>query len=194
MNSWRRISFTKAMHLLDEGRAQDALKIGNDLVASDDEGDRLSGYLCRGLVYEDGGQGLQKDIEKSIYNYRQAALIAPNAISFCYLARASMKKGGESGYSEALKYLQQAAESGVTPEVILGFAHYYRTKPDNDFESAKKFYLRAAFHGRYMGFFGYSEVSRQSGQNFRAAVVDVIRIFLGPFIALLIGVRAQDRF
>lgn len=182
------------MRLLDDGCAKDALEIGNALVLSEDEGDRLSGYLCRGLAYEDGGQDLQPDIEKSIYNYRQAALIAPDPISFCYLARASMKISGGRGYQDAFKYLQEAAGIGLTPEVILGFAHYHRTKPDADLDAAKKFYLRAAASGRFRGFFGYSEVARELRQNVRAFVADCIRITLGPFIDLLLGKRAQDRF
>lgn len=194
MSARRRDLFSKAMRLLDDGYAKDALQIGNDLVSSEDEGDRLSGYLCRGLAYEDGGDDLQSDIEKSIYNYRQAALIAPDAISFCNLARASMKKGSGNGYQDALKFLQEAAEINVTPEVILGFAHYHRTKPDRDLDAAKKFYLRAASQGRFLGFFGYSELARELEQNFRALVVDCLRIILGPFIALLLGKRAQDRF
>lgn len=181
------------MHLLDEGYAQDALKIGNELVTSDDESEKLSGYLCRGLAYEDGGNDMPPDVDKSIYNYRQAALIAPSSISFCYLARASMKRGCENGYNDALRYLHEAADIGITPEVMLGFAHYHRTKPDRDLEGAKRFYLRAAANGRFMGFFGYSEVSRELGQNIRALAVDCARIILGPLIALLMGGRAQDR-
>lgn len=182
------------MRLLDDSCARGALEIGNDLVASEDEGDKLSGYLCRGLAYEDGGHDLQPDVEKSIYNYRQAALIAPDPIAFCYLARASMKRSGECGYQDAFKYLQEAARIGWTPEVVLGFAHYHRTKPDVDLDAAKTFYFRAAAGGRFRGFFGYSEVARELGQNVRAFVADCVRIILGPLIALLLGKRAQDRF
>lgn len=56
MSSRNTSSFTKAMRLLDDGCEQEALQIGNFLLSSADEGDRLSGYLCRGSVYEDGGK------------------------------------------------------------------------------------------------------------------------------------------
>lgn len=77
--------------------------------------------------------------------------MTPDSISFSYLARASMKRGGEGGYQDALKYLQEVAEIGLTPEVILGFAHYHRTEPDIDLDAAKRFYLRAAVGGRFGG-------------------------------------------
>lgn len=194
MNAGRNAVFAKAMRLLDDGRAKEALEIGERFVLSDDEGDRLSGYLCRGLAYEDGGQDLQPDVEKAIHNYRQAALIIPDPISFCHLARASMKAGTGDGYEAAFKYLQEAARTSLTPEVALGFAQYYRTKSGSDLDLAKKFYLKAAVRGRFGGFFGYSEVAREAGQNVRAFAVDCIRIALGPLMALLLGRRAQDRF
>lgn len=190
----RKDEFAQAMRLLDVGCAREALEIGNYLVSSDDEGDRLSGYLCRGLAYEDGGKDLEPDLEKSIDNYRRASLIAPDALSFCYLARASMKIATGVGYQRAFRYLQEAEALGLTPEVILGFAYYYRTKPDVDLDAAKKNYMRAALAGRFAGFFGYAEVARLLGQNGRALVADCLRIALGPLIALLIGKRAQDRF
>lgn len=120
--------------------------------------------------------------------------MAPDPIPFCYPARASIKKGDGSGYQDAFGYLQEAARSGLTPEVVLGWAHYHRTRPDVDLDAAKKFYLRAAAGGRFRGFFGYSEVARELGQNGRAFVADCIRITLGPFMALLLGKRAQNRF
>ncbi len=190
----RKSHFSKAIRLLDEGRAHEALQVASLLLSSDDEGDKLSGYLCRGFAYEDGGEDLQPDLEKATHNFRQAALIAPDAITFCYLARTSMKRGGDSGYSHALIYLRHAADIAMTADVILGFAHYHHTKPDRDADCAKRFYLRAACRGRFAGFFGYSEVSRELGQHIRARAVDCIRIALGPFIALLIGRRAQDTF
>lgn len=194
MSSRNTSRFPKAMRLLDDGCAQEALQIGNCLLSSADEGDRLSGYLCRGSVYEGGGKDLQPDLEKAMYNFRQAALIAPDAITFCNLARTSMKRDGDIGYSDALKYLKHAADFAMTAEVILGFAHYHRMKPDKDMKCAKRFYLRAAVRGRFRGFFGYSEVARELGQNNRARAVDCIRVVLGPVIALLIGSRAQDAF
>lgn len=105
-----------------------------------------------------------------------------------------MKRGGDVGYSDALKHLKHAADFAMAAEVVLGFAHYHRTKPEKDVKCAKRFYLRAAVRGRFNGFFGYSEVARELGQNNRARAVDGIRVILGPVIALLIGSRAQDAF
>lgn len=54
MKSGREECFSRAMRLLDDGHAKDVLERGNDLISSEDEADRLSGYLCRGLAHEDG--------------------------------------------------------------------------------------------------------------------------------------------
>jgi hypothetical protein len=105
-----------------------------------------------------------------------------------------MKKGSGSGFQNAFGYLQEAAGRGLTTEVVLGWAHYQRTRPDVDLDAAKKFYLRAAAGGRFRGFFGYSEVARELGQHGRAWGADCIRITLGPLMALLLGKRTQGRF
>lgn len=194
MKHSRSIKFGKAMKLLEKGRARDALEIGEELVSSDDEGDRLSGYFCRGAIYEDGGPDLPVDIERAIYNYRQVTLIAPDWVAFNNLARMSMKRGGVSGFADAIKYLNEASKIEVSPEVLLGYALYHRTKPDSDLIEAKRFYLRAAMRGRFAGLFGFSEVARELGQPFRAFFADSIRILLGPIVALLIGSRVRDTF
>lgn len=191
MNGERSRAFADAMRYLDEGRAEEALRIGESLVRSTDEGDRLSGYLCRGFVYEDGAVDFNIDLDRAMYNYLQASLIAPDPITYAYLARVSMKKGE---YPYALRYLNESASMGSSIESILGFAHYYREKPNKELEVSKRFYLRAALRGRFSGFFGYSQVAREAGQTIRAIAMDVVRVILGPFIAIVMGVKARDRF
>lgn len=186
-----RSDFQKAMAYLDRRDARSALATADDLTGSPDERDQVSGYLCRGFVYEDGGDDLEPDLSKAIYNYRHASLLAPDSITFCCLARASMKLG-EIGLSDAWKFLVEARALRDTPEVALGFAQYYREK--SDFKKASYFYRSAAFSGRFAGFFGYAEVSRIMGQNGRALLADCLRVLLGPFIALLIGSKAQEQF
>ena len=186
--------FKEAMRLLEEGRAQAALQCADELVSSESEADRLSGYLSRGWVYEEGGPDLAIDLDRAIHNYLQVALIAPDWVSYANLARANLKKGGECGFANAFKYLQECSKIKLTPEILLGFAIYHREKPDRDLEKAKEFYLRAALKGRFTGLFGFSEVARELRQYFRAAVADCIRITLGPIVVLFIGSRARDTF
>ncbi|MGH8050612.1 MAG: hypothetical protein ACREPB_08150 [Arenimonas sp.] len=194
MKSVSTAKFRAAMKMLDCGDAAQALKIGKELLQSRDESHILAGHLCVGLIYETGGFDFTPDIETAVYHYRLAAAITPDPISFCYLARALMKRN-EADYLSAYKYLNFAKEIKETPQVMLGFAQYYRTRPKNsDLASAKKYYLRAALHGRFDGFFGYASVCRELKQNFRALFVDCARLLTGPFIALLIGSDARDRF
>lgn len=193
MRSERSSLFKKAMRMLDEGHAQSALAVGHELLRSDDEAYKLSGHLCVGLIYEEGGNDLVQDLDRATYHYHHASALSPDPIPFSYLARATMKRG-PSGYTLAYKYLVEARKLGEPSEVLLGFATYYRTKPDKDLTSAKRYYLRAALQGRFAGFFGYSSVSRELGQKVRALLMDCLRLVVGPFLALLIGRAAQDRF
>lgn len=187
--------FAEAMALLDEGKARAALYLSEILLASDISHNQISGYLCRGFVYEDGGHDLPADLDKAIDDYRQVAAMVPSPPPFCCIARASMKKNHRQGYADGLAYLQRAASMGVTAEVLLGFAHYHRTHPDTpDLRAAQGYYLRAAKHGRFAGFFGYSSMARQLGQPVRALAMDTLRILSGPFLALLLGRRTQETF
>lgn len=184
----------EAMNLLDSGHACAALDIAERLISSDDERDQLSGYFCRGVIYEDGGVDVSPDVDKAIYNYRQVALLSPDWVSFNSLARMYMKKGGNNGFLSAKKYLDEAARIEVSPEVLLGYALYYRKKPESNPDMAKRYYLQAAVRGRFYGLFGYSEIARENGQPFRAVIADCVRILLGPFIVFLIGSKARNVF
>lgn len=193
MKSERAEKFGKAMRLLDAGLAQDALGIGKSLLSSKDESYKLAGHLCVGLVYEEGGDDLARDIDKAIFHYHHAVAAARDPISFSYLARAMMKKGA-CAYPAAFRYLVEAKNLGEPPEVLLGLAQYHRTKPDKDMVLAKRYYLRAALQGRFAGFFGYSSTCRELRQERRALAMDVVRLMAGPFLAFLLGRSAQDRF
>lgn len=183
--------FKSAMGLLSEGSARQALLLAEAMISSEDESERLDGYLCRGMVYEDGGAGVDMDLAVSLDSYRRVSLIAPCSIAFSNLARVSMKLGD---FSRVLRYLESAAEFEVTPELILGFAKFYEECSPADGLTAKRLYIKAAFKGRFAGFFGYSRVARKMGQYGRALAVDCIRVMLGPLMALLLGKKAQYQF
>lgn len=182
------------MRLLEEGHPQAALECAEELVSSDLEADRLSGYLSRGWIYEDGGPGLDVDLNRAFNNFLQVTLIAPDSVSYANLARVSMKMGGERGFADGFKYLNLAADRECTPEVLLGYATYYREKPSPDLQKARDFYLRAALRGRFAGFFGFSRVSRELHQHVVALGADAVRIVLAPLLAVLIGSRTRNTF
>lgn len=191
--SMRARKFKYAMQLLYAGRAAEAMAVGKDLLGQSEASHQLSGHLCLGLIYEEGGPGVPQDLDAAILHYHKAAVIAQEPLTFCYLARAAMKKS-ESCYSSAFRFLEEASRLGNPVELSLGYAYYYRTKKDPDPELAKKYYLRAALRGRFAGFFGYSSLCRSLGQNGRALGMDTIRLLSGPLLALLLGGSAQDEF
>jgi TPR repeat protein len=183
--------FRRAVQLLERGQADQALRLADSLTSSMDERHRLDGYMCRGMIFEEGGSDLCVDLDKALDSYRRASLIAPNSITFTSLARVSLKR---RAYAESLRFLQIAADHELTPEVLLGFAQYSEESVPMDASKAKSYYLRAALKGRFSGFFGYSRMSRKMGQPVRAALVDALRIIAGPLIALAIGARARYQF
>ncbi len=182
-----------ALKLLDKGAAAEALAIAEMLADSRDGAVRISGLICKGLVYEHGGQGVPMDLGKALHCYRSVALVTRDADTFCDMARVLLKQGGEQ-CEAGHRYLLEAARSKHSPEVSLGFAEYYRSRPVPDLSASRAHYLKAALAGRFRGFFGYSEISRKLGQPWRALGMDCLRLVLGPAIALLLGSKAQGRF
>ncbi|WP_223250247.1 hypothetical protein [Marilutibacter maris] len=185
--------FKAAMQALDGGDATTALNIARDLLLSADERDHVSGYLCMGYAHENGGRTSALDLDEALNCFRKLSLLAPGPLPFVLMARVCMKIGGPDKFRMALKYLDEAREKAACL-YLLGRAHYLRVGPERDLVEAKKLYLRAAMAGRFSGFFGYSEVARELGQNGRALAMDGLRLSTGWLISLLIGVRAQESF
>ncbi len=183
--------FKRAVRLLDQAEVAQALALGQQLIGSLEESDRLDGYLCLGFVYEDGGPGFAPDLDKALDSFRRASLIAPNAITFLNLARVSLK---QKEHAAALRFLYLSADYEVMPETLLGFGHYFEAHLPSGSAKARAYYIKAAMRGRFAGFFGYSRVARASGQVVRAFLMDLLRIVFGPFIALAIGTRARFQF
>jgi TPR repeat protein len=186
----RHDAYARARKALRYNRAAEALILSKELIDSDYIPDHVPGYLLKGLVYELGGDGVDKDLERAAASYRKAASLAPDAITFLYLARALMKQGGERR-REALRYIDEARVLRMAPEVNLAYATYYESGSDSDYIKARDYYLRAALAGRFAGFFGYAAMSRKMGQNVRATVVDCLRLVAGPFLFLLLGKKAS---
>lgn len=183
--------FRKGVRLLEQGQAGQALRLAEALIRSEDEMDRLDGYSCRGMVFEDGGLDVAIDLERSLDSYRRASLIVPCAVSFLHLARISLK---QKDFAQSWRFLEISSGYEVTPEILLGYAQWFEESVPMDAEKAMFYYWKAALRGRFAGFFGYSRVARSAGQPLRALSMDVLRILTGPLIALAIGVRAQYQF
>lgn len=182
--------YGRARKALRGNQAKDVLALSETLIKSDHAPAHASGYLMRGMAYELGGEGIEIDLERAAANYRKAASLAPDAITFLYLARALMKQGGER-HRDALRYIEEARSIRMAPEVDLAYAKYFESGSDPDYVRARNYYLRAALAGRFAGFFGYSAISRKMGQKVRAAFVDGLRLVAAPFLFLLLGKKAS---
>lgn len=183
--------YDSARKALRHSRAEEVLALSETLIKSDHTPAHASGYLMRGMAYELGGDGVERDLARAAESYRKAAYLAPDAITFLFLARALMKQGGDR-HREALRYIKEANSLRITPEVHLAYAKYYEGGSDPDYAVARRYYLRAALAGRFAGFFGYSAMSRKMGQNIRAILVDGLRLVAGPLLFLLLGKKASE--
>ncbi|NIJ70316.1 hypothetical protein [Xanthomonas sp. 60] len=182
--------FGDAIKALRNSQSQDLLALSEILIKSDHAPFNAPGYMMRAMAYELGGQGIERDLERAASNYRKAAYLVPDAITFLYLARVLMKQGGEQ-HRNALRYIDEAKVLRMVPEVNLAYARYYEGGDDPDYVKAQHYYLRAALAGRFAGFFGYSAASRQMGQHVRACVVVGLLIIAFPFLLLLLGKKAR---
>ena len=178
-----------ACRALRDKRMSSVIALSDELIRVGEMRD--SGYFMRGIAFEYGGDGVDINLDRAIDSYRQAAYLMPDSITFLYLARAHMKKGGEH-HKSALRYIEEAEVARKSPMVDVAYARYYEELPTPDYVKAGSYYLRAAMSGRFAGFFGYSSVSRKLGRKFRALFVDCVRITLGPFLFLILGKKASE--
>ncbi|MBB3275433.1 MULTISPECIES: hypothetical protein [unclassified Pseudoxanthomonas] len=183
-------TYNDARNAIRSNSAKELLALSETLINSDHTPSHASGYLMRGIAYELGGDDVESDLERAAANYRKAASMVPDAITFLYLARALMKQGGER-HREALRYIDEAKSLRMVPEVNLAYAKYYESSDKPNYAKARHYYLHAALAGRFAGFFGYASMSRKMDQKARAILVDGLRLALGPFLFLLLGKQAS---
>ncbi|WP_147455593.1 hypothetical protein [Solilutibacter pythonis] len=184
----------RAQDAFHDWKASIALAALEEVLQVEGSPDDAAAYLLKGLIFEFGGEGVQVDLAKAVENYRAASYLIGGLglIPFLYLARALMKQGVGS-YPEAFKYIREASGVRHSPEVDLAFAEYYEVAESKP-ALAKKYYLRAAAKGRFAGFFGLASVLRKEGHKVQALMVDVVRIFLGPILFILLGRAARANF
>lgn len=153
----------------------------------------VQGYMLRGIAFENWHQSPESKIREAVSDYRSAAILAPSAAAYQYLARALMKSG-ENHYEEAHRFLQEGWELEKCPEILLGLGKYYLTKPAQDLDQAMLYYKRAAFNGRFCGFLATARIYRISGRPGLAFAWDMLRILLAPLVWITQGRRALFDF
>lgn len=180
----------KAYLALKHGDLKTVLEAANTLLESDYSPVHGEAHWLRGAVFEFGGNGVNRDIKKSIASYRKAAYIVPHSRTYLSLARALMHSDQENA-SDAFRFIVEAEKLAIGADVYLAYARYYESQMVDDLTSASKYYFKAALRGRFTGFFGYSRCARKTGKKVRAGLMDVARVSLGPIIFLLLGRKAS---
>lgn len=185
--------YLRARQALRENRAKDVIEFSEILIKSSHSPSRAPGYMMRGLAYEYGGSDLEIDLDRAIDCCRKASTIEPDSITFLHLARALMKTTDDRR-RKALKYIEEAKSIRMEPEINIAYARYYEEGEEQDCLKSREYYRRAAFSRLHAGFFGYAKISRVMGHNFRADIVDFLRVLLIPFLFLMAGKKAARSF
>jgi len=180
----------RAVTALADAEYEDALAAASELVAAGEPW-LLDGLVGRALTLESWLSGPSDRLILAAADWQRMAEMAPAAVSYVGLARVLMKLGNrEAAYSSLL----EAKRYACTPEVLLAFAHYYRTAEPPDLSRAKAYFLRAALKGRTQGIRGYVEVAYELDQPYAAAAMVLIGLLATPVLALMFGTRRHAGF
>ncbi|MEI2430691.1 hypothetical protein RDV84_15410 [Lysobacter yananisis] len=151
----------------------------------------LDGLVRRAMALENWADGPPDRLVAAANDWQRMIEIAPAPVSYRGLARVLLKLGDRDF---ALVNLLEAERRGATPEVLLGFAEYYRTASPPDLGRAKAYFLRAALRGRTQGIRGYGEVAYELDQPFSGAAMALIGLVATPLLALILGERRHAGF
>lgn len=171
-------------------RFEEAISAANELVEAGEPW-LIDGLLRRALALENWIDGPSDRFVAAASDWRNLVGISPSSISFGGLARVLMKLGQRDA---AMVNLIEAQARGSTPELMLGFAEFYRTASPPDLEQAKTYLRRAALRGRMLGMRGYVEVASALDQPFSAIGMTVIAVVAAPSLALVLGERRHADF
>lgn len=179
-----------AQQALAAGKYEDAISAANFLVNAGDPW-LIDGLLRRALALESWTEGPSDRLLAAVSDWQRLVEIAPASVAFRGLARVLLKLGERDA---ALANLIKAEERGGTPEVMLGFAEFYRTASPPDLKQAKMYFRRAALRGRTQGMLGYVEVAFELDQAFSAYAMTLLSLAVTPFLALILRERRHDGF
>lgn len=174
------------------GDYQRMISVAEQLIAMGQEGD-VTGLLLRARAFEGWIEGPADRLGRAVADYQRLTELGPCPPAFQNLARARMKQGPEH-YPDAFLALMAGEKLGGSPEILLGFAWYYRTKPSPDFLFARSYYRRAAVRGRRAGIAGFMEVSIMLDHYGMAMLAGLAGLFAMPLMILVHGPRARFQF
>lgn len=179
-----------AEEALAAGKFEAAVEAANVLVEAGEPW-LIDGLLRRALAFENWTNGPPNRLDVAASDWRKMVEIAPASVSFRSLARILLKVGERDA---ALANLAKAESLGFTPEVMLGFAEFYRSSSPPDLRRAKIYFRRAALRGRTQGMHGYVEIAYALEQPFSAVAMVIMAMISAPFLALFLGERRHSCF
>ncbi len=139
-----------------------------------------------GCMYEDGSNGVDKNLEFAFFYYKKAA----EEFGYLegYLATARLYYHGtgvQQDYSEAFKYYSHIAQKTGHPVAcfMLGRLYQYGTGVVKDIVAARNWYLRAIEQGSIYGMINLAMLEAEEGHLFKSIILRVKAAFMAVLIA-----------
>lgn len=151
----------------------------------------LDGLVRRAIAMENWASGPCDRFALAASDWQRIVDIAPASISFIGLARVKLKMGDRDS---AFPSLCEAEMRGAKSDAWLGLAQFYRTASPPDLKKAKKYYLRAALHGRVNAVRGCVDIAYELDQPYLAVAMVLFGLITAPFYALVLGERRHSSF
>jgi tetratricopeptide (TPR) repeat protein len=180
----------RAAEALSRGQFEEAIAGATTLVEAGEPW-LVDGLVRRAMALEGWAVGADDRLERAAMDWRRLTEYASAEIAYRSLARVQLKLGDRAG---AFQNLQKAERIESTPELMLGFAEYYRTASPANLELARTYYLRAAKRGRTKGMLGYVETAYELDQPLAAAGMVLMAVIAMPFLMLFLRSRRHAGF
>ncbi len=185
------VQYSKAARLYNERKMRDALAAANQLISDGD----ASGYYIAGGVYEYGGDGLDRDLDKALDAYEKAREKCKYAEAQLGAARVLLRKGGRQNVAKAMSYCEQllvlAPRTKAISYMTLARIHEKYSDPP-DIPNARKLYLKAGFLGLASAFREYARVEYMFGSKLLGRILYfLVAILISPLMRLFIGKKTN---
>lgn len=151
----------------------------------------LGGLQLRATAFENWVAGPADRLVRASQDWRRVIDLAPASVAYQNLARVLIKNGD---HQDAFEFLVKASSRHQTPELLLGFAEYYRRKSPPDPSTARSYFKRAALRGRAQGIRGYVEVSMEQGKPGSAMLMVLFGLVMLPVHAAVLRDRRHAEF
>lgn len=176
------LRFNAALDLYGMGRHREALDQTTALI-NDGYG---HAYTLAGIIYEEGGQGVDQDLQKALFYYQKAVDEVGAVEAWLALGRLYyFGKGVSQDYDKAFYYysvIDEDTENAVA-DLMLGKMYFEGTGIKKDLIKAREYFEKAIKKGAVFGYTYLSMLEKECGHIFISIFLRVKAGLLAFFIS-----------